>query len=48
MCADFWWGEENDHKRMHWLKWGELCKRKERGGLGFRDIKSFNKALLEK
>ncbi|XP_073154204.1 uncharacterized protein [Henckelia pumila] len=47
-CADFWWGLENDKKKMHWKTWDFLCKPKILGGLGFRKLEIFNKALLAK
>ena len=30
------------------VSWGDLCKPKEEGGLGFKDIRMFNYALLSK
>lgn len=44
----YWWGDgENQHK-MHWFVWWKMYVPKDRGGLGFRDISSFNLALLAK
>ncbi|KAL5540777.1 hypothetical protein UlMin_042390 [Ulmus minor] len=45
-CARFWWGTTPDHKRVHWIKWEELCKSKSLGGLGFKDLSTFNQAML--
>lgn len=38
LLAKFWW--QNHHRRqgIHWLQWSEMCQRKSREGLGFRDI----------
>ena len=46
--SQFWWGDDNDHKRMHWLEWWKLCVPKGQGGMGFRDFHCFNLAMLAK
>jgi len=33
---------------LHWLSWERLAKSKSRGGMEFREISDFNKALLGK
>ncbi|XP_075491149.1 uncharacterized protein LOC142529488 [Primulina tabacum] len=47
-CANFWWGLDKGKRKMHWRSWDFLCKPKGRGGLGFRKLTEFNKALLAK
>ncbi|XP_060969810.1 uncharacterized protein LOC133037014 [Cannabis sativa] len=48
MCATFWWGGDNDKKKMHWCTWPRLCWHKNDGSLGFRDMFPFNQSLLAK
>jgi hypothetical protein len=42
----FWWANQDNEKKTHWLLWEVLTKRKEDGGLGFRDLHLFNLAML--
>jgi hypothetical protein len=42
----FWWGEEENQRRTHCIAWDKFTRSKGRGGLGFRDLKIFNQALL--
>jgi hypothetical protein len=46
MIKNFWWGDEPDRRRMHWLAWDKCTRPKSHGGVGFRDLKVFNQALL--
>ena len=46
--ANFLWGQKEDEKKIHWKSWMKLTMAKSLGGLGFKDVKIFNKALLAK
>jgi hypothetical protein len=45
----FWWNPKRDKgKYLVWKSWESLCRSKEKGGLGFKESKLFNQALLAK
>ena len=46
MIRSYWWGSENGKRRTHWIAWEKLLRPKNQGGLGFRDMRLFNQALL--
>ena len=48
MVLKFWWGQNNGVDKMAWLSWEKMCTPKETGGLGIRDLKAFNLAVLAK
>jgi hypothetical protein len=35
-------------KKVHWVKWDRMCKPKEVGGLGIRELEIFNTTLVQK
>ena len=44
----FFGGGSVDHRKISWVDWNTVCRRKEVGGLGVRRIREFNLALLGK
>lgn len=48
LCANFWWGDTPEKRRIHFKCWSDLCRKKIDGGLGFRELEKFNTALVGK
>ena len=46
IMTEFWWGGTAEKRKIAWVAWKKLCKSKELGGMGFKDIEWFNQALL--
>lgn len=38
VCANFFWGRQEDMHKHHWIAWSQFCLPREEGGLGLRDI----------
>jgi hypothetical protein len=50
MINGFWWGNggSSSSRGIHWLSWDKLTFHKTKGGMGFRDLTTFNLAMLGK
>jgi hypothetical protein len=48
MICKFWWGSSGDKRKIHWVRWSQICNHMKRGGVGFRNLRDFNEALLAK
>jgi hypothetical protein len=48
MIRRFWWGHSTEAKHVSWMSWERLGRSKFHGGMGFKDLETFNRALLAK
>ena len=42
----FLWGGGVEGKKITWVAWDQVCAPRDKGGLGIKNIKAFNRALL--
>ena len=48
LMRNFWWGQKHNERKIAWISWDKLCTPKSQGGMGFKQLKQFNLALLAK
>jgi hypothetical protein len=46
LVCQYWWSQNDEVRKMHWVGWEKTKLPKEEGGLGFWDLYSFNLAML--
>jgi hypothetical protein len=46
MICRYWWSNQDERNKCHWVSWEKMSRSKEEGGLGFRDLPIFNMAML--
>ncbi|XP_013607275.1 PREDICTED: uncharacterized protein LOC106313893 [Brassica oleracea var. oleracea] len=44
----FWWSSTKEKHRISWIAWPKITNSKKQGGLGIRDLRDFNIALVAK
>lgn len=48
LMRNFLWGDTVSKRSLHWRSWKKICVPKSEGGLGIRNLKTMNDALLTK
>lgn len=46
LVRNYYWGAEKGKRKTHWYAWNKITRPKKQGGLGFKDFRLFNQALL--
>ena len=45
---NFWWDQKQNKAKISWVNWKRMCISKAYGGMGFRNLRAFNQAMLTK
>uniref|UniRef100_A0A803Q3E0 Reverse transcriptase zinc-binding domain-containing protein n=1 Tax=Cannabis sativa TaxID=3483 RepID=A0A803Q3E0_CANSA len=48
IMSKYWCQSSKQSRRVSWMSWNKLCRHKHKGGLGFKDLRQHNIALLGK
>jgi hypothetical protein len=48
ICGDFIWGSTTNQRKCHLVSWEKICRPKEEGGLGFKNLRMLNQAYIHK
>lgn len=48
LSRKFLWSQDTDTSKMHLISWRQVIASKDRGGLGFKDLKKHNQAFIMK
>lgn len=48
LVSNFWWKGDPEGRGIHWNSWDKMTLSKADGGIGFRDFRALNEALLAK
>lgn len=48
ISARFWWRQKDKERIIYWVSSSKLCEPKCYGGMGLKNLKIFNQALLTK
>lgn len=46
MIGRYWCSHQDKVNKIHWVSWDKITISKKNGGLGFRDLHTFNMAML--
>ncbi|CAN1220890.1 Uncharacterized mitochondrial protein AtMg00310 [Linum grandiflorum] len=48
LISRFWWSNKDSTKPIYWVKWSQVTKAKDQGGISIWDFRALNQAVLAK